>query len=423
MIQNCNVLVIDDDIDVAESYRQLLELSGYRPYLLTDAQSALSVLPMHWQGVVICDLYMPSMSGMDLLEHFQQYDPQLPVIMVTGHGDIPLAVEAVKKGAVDFLEKPLDPPRLLALLEHWLSIRCQTVQQRQHTEYAANSLLMGDSPLIKKIRAQIQQASHHHKDILIEGENGTGRRTLAQILHQQNGNTAIFEEIDGATTTERTALEAALQRTEGGDLCLYAPEKLSPALQNWLCQYLLAQDRAGQRKTRLLAVVEGNANHWVESQQLSPELFYLLSQMRFQLPTLRQRSQDIEPLFRHFLTLSCEKLGRSIPNIDASYLETLKRYHWPNNVVELKSLAELYAIGIVKFAGHQRANTVETMSSPLENLIENYEKQIIEDALFLFSGRINEAAEYLQIPRKKLYLRMKKYELDKAQFKANSELL
>jgi two-component system phosphoglycerate transport system response regulator PgtA len=423
MIQNTNVLVIDDDHDVAEAYQQLLELSDYSPYVITDPQKALTLLPHNWIGVIICDLYMPALNGMQLLAHFQKLDPQLPIIMITGHGDIPMAVEAVKKGAVDFLEKPLEPQKLLALLAHWLPIRTQTVQQRLLTQYTSNSLLMGESPLIKKIRSQVQLAVSHHKDILIEGENGTGRHTLAQILHQQSATPSIFVEINGGVITDKEQLENALMQANGGDLCLYAPEKLPSYLQNWLCHHLLTQDRAQKRQVRLIALVEGTAYHWVESHQLLPELFYLLSQMRFQLPTLRQRTKDIEPLFRHFLTLSCEKLARPIPNIEPTYLDTLQRYHWPNNVIELKSLAELYAIGIVKLAGHNHTKEYEDIVIPLDNLVDGYEKQLIEDALYMYSGRINDAAEHLHIPRKKLYLRMKKHGLDKAAFKGGEDSL
>ncbi len=423
MIQNANILVIDDDHDVAEAYQQLLELSDHRPHIITDPQQALTLLPKNWEGVVICDWYMPALNGMALLTHFQKMDPLLPVIMITGHGDIPMAVNALKNGAVDFLEKPLDPQKLLTLLAHWLPIREKTIQQRLQPKDTTSSLLIGSSPLIHKIQTQIKQAKSHSKDILIEGENGTGRHTLAQILHQQNALSSIFIEINGERMAHQKDLEIALTQADGGDLCLYAPERLSISLQSWLCQHLLAQDRTQQRKVRVIAIVEGSAHHWLESHQLLPELFYLLSQMRFQLPTLRQRTQDIEPLFRYFLSVSCEKLTRPIPNIEQTYLDTLQRYHWPNNVIELKSLAELYAIGIVKLAGHNHAKEYDNIVIPLDHLVDGYEKQLIEDALYMYSGRINEAAEHLHIPRKKLYLRMKKHGLDKATFKGRDDPL
>ena len=142
--------------------------------------------------------------------------------------------------------------------------------------------------------------------------------------------------------------------------------------------------------------------------------------MRFNLPTLRQRSSDITLIFKHYIKQSCKKLNKAIPAIDKAYLAILNRYEWPGNVLELKNVAELYAIGIVKLAGQERSKPLDQMSSPLDDLVDGYEKQVIEDALYLFSGRINEVSSYLQIPRKKLYLRMKKHGLDKAEYKVRS---
>ena len=152
MNNDIEVLIIDDDQDVLESYQQLLEMSGFKVKAIADPTLATSLLHKNWPGVVVTDMYMPGLSGMDLLEFIQNLDPELPVIMITGHGDIPMAVDAVKRGALDFLQKPLQPAELLALLEKHLPKRKAVIEQREAIGQSTNEVLLGESPLIVKIR-------------------------------------------------------------------------------------------------------------------------------------------------------------------------------------------------------------------------------------------------------------------------------
>ena len=419
MLKNKNILIIDDDHDVAESYDHLLTTSGYQVLALTDPTQVMDHLYKDWAGVVICNVYMPAMNGLDLLDKIQQLDPTLPVIIITGHADIPLAINAVKQGAIEFFQKPLQPQALLDNLSVLLPRRQTIINNRQRHQKKITDILIGNSPLITKIREQLKSALINGNDVLIEGEMGTGRHTISHLLHQEFPTVTkrIFININSAELKYTTDLEQSLISAEAGDICLHNPQKMPISVQQWLCEYLINLKRTNRKHVRVIAIVDGQASDFVEQHTLVPELFYLLSQTRFSMPTLRQRNVDILPLFRHFLTLSCKTLDKPIPQIDKSYSDILFRYSWPNNVLELKSVAELYAIGIVKLTGHERHKSYEQMSRPLEDLLDNYEKKIIEDALFLFSGRISEVAEYLHIPRKKLYLRMQKHQLDKAQYK------
>ncbi|WP_036800524.1 sigma-54-dependent transcriptional regulator [Photobacterium marinum] len=422
MINNdIEVLIIDDDQDVVEAYQHLLEVSGYKALTATDPTVAINMLHKDWPGVVVTDMYMPGLSGMELLEKVRELDPELPVIMITGHGDIPMAVDALKKGALDFLQKPLQPAELLALLEKHLPERKRKIEQRNTLNLSASEMLLGDSPLIIKIREQIADIALTTKDVLIEGDSGTGRHTVAKLLHQ---NSEISEGPYVSTLGQEISCTADLQRkmisARSGSLCLKNPQIMPTETQQWLCRFLLEQDRQGKKEVRLLVIVDGSPESLVEQEKLLPELFYFLSQVRFSLPTLKQRSCDITPLFRHFLKQSCLKLNKSLPAVDKAYINTLNRHEWPGNVLELKNVAELYAIGIVKLAGQERTKPLEQMSSPLDDLVDGYEKQVIEDALYLFAGRINDVSNYLQIPRKKLYLRMKKHNLDKAEYKVRA---
>lgn len=420
MIMNntIEVLIIDDDQDVVDAYQHLLEVSGYKAYAATDPTIALSMLNKNWPGVVVTDMYMPGLSGMELLDKVKALDPDLPVIMITGHGDIPMAVDAVKKGALDFLQKPLQPNELLALLEKHLPVRKQKIEQRTNLTHSAAEVLLGESPLIVKIREQIAQVALSTKDVLIEGENGVGRHTVAKLLHQHSElSDGPYASAFGQAITGTADLQRSMISARSGSLCLNNPQDMPLEAQQWLCRFLLEQERQGKKEVRILAIIEGTSEAEVEQDKLLPELFYFLSQVRFSLPPLRQRNCDITPLFRHFLKRSCQKLNKIVPAVDKAYINTLNRHEWTGNVLELKNVAELYAIGIVKLTGQERTKPLDQMSSPLDDLVDSYEKQVIEDALYLFAGRINDVSNYLQIPRKKLYLRMKKHSLDKAEYK------
>ncbi|MBD8514384.1 sigma-54 dependent transcriptional regulator [Photobacterium sp. WH77] len=416
---NIEVLIIDDDQDVADAYQHLLEVAGYQTRTATDPLQALTLLHKEWPGVVITDMYMPGMNGKEVLHRIKSLDSTLPVILITGHGDIPMAVDALQNGAADFLQKPLQPAELITLLDKHLPKRKQLIEHRKRLRQTASDVLLGDSPLIVKLRHQIAAAENNDKDALIEGEAGTGRHTLARLLHAHTKmGKGPFIKLCGNKVQRTSDLQRAMLNAREGSLCISNLPAMPTDAQHWLCRFLLEQERLAKREVRVLALVEGTAEQAVEKETLVPELFYFLSQARFVIPPLRQRASDITLLFRYFLEASCQKLNKPVPVVDKAYINTLNRHTWEGNVLELRNVAELYAIGIVKLTGQERTKSLDQMSSPLDDLIDDYEKQVIEDALYLFGGRINEVSTYLQIPRKKLYLRMKKHNLDKADYKA-----
>ncbi|BEE19787.1 two-component system response regulator [Aeromonas enteropelogenes] len=413
-----NVLLVDDDEDVLESYCHLLRLSGYQPKATTSPHEALDLLASQWPGVVVSDIYMPAMNGMELLTRVHEIDAEIPVIMITGHGDIPLAVKAVKQGAFDFLEKPLNPQALLGLLERACKQRSEVLARRNEIQETIDDELIGTSPQIVAIRNQINQLAQTDKDLMLEGPAGSGRHTLALLLHKISARREqAFHLHDCASASSLAEMQESLTRAEQGTLVLQSPARLAPECQRWLGNHLLEQERRGGKSLRTIALFEESPEGLVEQQQLMPELYYFLSQVRLKLPRLVERSCDIIPLFRAFLRQGCKRIGKPVPAVDRVYLETLKRHQWPGNLRELRNVAELYAVGIVKLAGVERAMPLANAKEPLDDLVEEFERRVIEDTLFLFSGRVTEAAQYLGIPRKKLYLRMKKHNLDKDQFK------
>ncbi|AGM41814.1 sigma-54-dependent transcriptional regulator [Aeromonas hydrophila] len=413
-----NVLLVDDDEDVLESYCHLLRLSGYHPRATTSPHEALALLADQWPGVLVSDIYMPAMNGMDLLASVQALDAEIPVIMITGHGDIPLAVRAVKQGAFDFLEKPLNPQDLLGLLERACRQRSAVLARRSEIQATVDDELIGTSPQIVTLRSQLNQLAQTDKDLLLEGPAGSGRHTLARLLHRISARREqVFQLHDCVSAPSLAEVQASLAQAGQGTLVLQSPARLSADCQRWLGNHLLDQERKGSKSLRTIGLFDESPEVLVERQQLMPELYYFLSQVRLKLPRLVERSCDIIPLFRAFLRQGCKRIGRPVPAVDRAYLETLKRHQWPGNLRELRNVAELYAVGIVKLAGAEQVIPLASGKEPLDDLVEEFERRVIEDTLFLFSGRVTDAAQYLGIPRKKLYLRMKKHQLDKDRFK------
>lgn len=359
------VLLIDDDQDVLDSYQHLMAISGLTSKAHLDPVEALALLSEDWNGVVLLDMYMPTMHGMDVLKAIKQIDERIPVIVVTGHGDIPMAVEAVKLGACDFLEKPINPPVLLTLVKQHIEQRRHYIEQKIFLVRTVKRELVGKSAQIERIRSHVTQYAMLDNHIAICGESGVGRHTIAYLVHQLTSAAHSKPLIELAVTAETCTeqLDEKVKQAQGGTLVLDNVEQLSETMQ-------------------------------------------------------RHRPDDIAALFHYFLKQSCHKLGKSMPSVDSSYLALLRAHQWPGNVRELRNVAELYAIGIVKLTGKERIYNQVEMTSPLDELVDDYEKQIIEDALFLYSGRVADAANYLQIPRKKLYLRMKKHGLEKEEFKS-----
>ncbi|MDX1304314.1 sigma-54 dependent transcriptional regulator [Photobacterium sp.] len=414
------VVLIDDDQHVLNSCQHLLQLAGYKTRAFQDPRMALKEIHPNWSGVILTDIYMPTMSGMELIDKVKAISPHLPIITITGHGDISMAVEAMQKGAVNYLEKPLKPKKLLNLLEKVIAERKNLVEQWQIIENSLPEQLLGTSTEIEELRNHIKLLASADKDALIQGESGTGRYTTATLLHEHSPRSSQPLVVrNGNSIQSVKALECTLEEAEKGSLILQDPGSMPAEVQRFLSHFLLNQERSGKRSVKLIAIFGECPENELKEHRLLPELFYFLSQVRFAIPPLRQRKEDVIPLFRHFLKKSCALLGKQRPKVDKAYLDTLKRHQWPGNIRELKSVAELYAIGMVKLSNADRTQPIEQMTSPLDDLVEQYEKQLIEDALYLYAGRINDVSEYLKIQRKKLYLRMRKYDLDKNNYKVN----
>ena len=417
---NFSVLLVDDDQDVLDAYAHLMSISNLSAKTISDPTLAAQYLDCDWPGVVILDMYMPQMHGMELLQKIKTIDEKIPVIIITGHGDIPMAVDAVRKGACEFLEKPVNPAELLTFVKQNLSKRCAYIEQKKNVSKTIQRALIGKSAQMEQIRDYVAQYALLNTHVVVCGEPGSGRHSISYLIHQmthQNKSANVYELIVNRDI-ELDTLEQALAKSCNGTLIVNGLELMAENIQRHFIQMLLNQERQNNTRTRVIAVFSEDPESLIANNHLQPELYYLLNQGMITIPSLRHRPDDIAAIFHYFLKQSCSKLSKTMPVVDNSYLALLRAHQWPGNVRELRNVAELYAIGIVKLTGKERLYNQAEIQSPLDELVGDYEKQIIEDALFLHSGKVLDAAKYLQIPRKKLYLRMKKHNIEKDDYKS-----
>lgn len=415
-----SVLLVDDDQDVLDSYSYLMNISSIKSKAINDPTQALQYVSPEWAGVVILDMYMPQMHGLELLRLIKNIDERIPVIVITGHGDIPMAVDAVKLGACEFLEKPINPTELLTLVKQQLETRTSQVELQRQAEKSISRSLIGKSAHMEQIRKYVAQYALLDTHLVVYGESGTGRHSVAGIVKDMMAKSEDMEYLTLAlsSTTTMKCIDDAVNKLEPCVLVLDNLPELPEEGQRHLAQLLLARERCGKKNLRVVTIFELEPEDYITKDQLLPELYYLLNQGMVHVPPLRQRPDDIVAIFHYFLKLSCKKLGKTLPNVDTNYLALLRSYPWPGNIRELRNIAELYAIGIVKLTGKERIYSQNDIQIPLDELVDDFEKQLIEDALFLHSGRVSDAANHLQIPRKKLYLRMKKHCVEKGNYKS-----
>ncbi|OBW94997.1 sigma-54 dependent transcriptional regulator [Gallibacterium salpingitidis] len=412
-----NVLLIDDDIDILESFQDLLQQEGYQVITCSDPIDIVTQIPENWLGVVLCDVLLPNISGLTLLQDIIKYDPQLPVIMITGHGDVPMAVDAVKKGALNFLEKPLSLENLLIQIKQALQQRSSTIENRLWQLKQLNEVFIGQSDWGIANREQLQKLANSNIPVFLWGEAGTGRHLSAIYLHKLSARKHSPLVTYECYPQDQINIEALINETKQGTLILknvhYLPQREQQLLANALNNENVS--------FRLVLISDLALLQLIQDKSLISDFYYLFLHTQIELLPLRKRTSDIIPIFCHYVQKSCLRLKKEYEKPPKKILQTLLNQDWSGNVKELINIAELYAIGLlsdqVSLSPHSSTPMTAGDIKPLNEQVDEYEKQIIENALIFYQGRINEVATYLDIPRKKLYLRMRKYGIDKKNYK------
>jgi two-component system C4-dicarboxylate transport response regulator DctD len=432
------LVLIDDEPDILEALGETFMLEGYSVLAESDPEAALRHLDMEFAGVVVSDLRMPKLDGLALLQRIQQIDARIPLIIVTGHGDVQKAVEAMRMGAFDFVEKGVDPQHLLTMVGNALEFRRIVLENRlitasAGTEKKIENIIVGRSQAIRDLRMQVLTMAAADVDTLIHGETGTGKELVARCLHDFSPRAAApFVALNcGALPAETIASElfgheagaftGAVKRRIGkiehasqGTLFLDEIESLPLALQTQFLRAIQERviERMGSNEAipvdfRLVAATKVDLRQAADAGQFREDLLYRLNVAEVHIPPLRKRFDDVPLLFHYFVDRSATMRGREPPAIPASLLAQLASDPWRGNVRELRNRAERFALGLPLPPGSP-TNAPAGRDERLCDQLDGFERAVIQRAIREAKGNISATARILGMPRKRLYLRMQK---------------
>jgi two-component system C4-dicarboxylate transport response regulator DctD len=416
------IALIEDDEDLRVSTAQWLTLAGFAVDVYAAAAPALATIDADYPGVVITDVRMPQMSGIELFRALRHRDADLPVILITGHGDVAMAVDALQAGAWDFITKPFDPEALAAAATRASTARALALDNRRLralADQADSAALVGQSSAIRHLREIIPVLAQSDLDLFIEGETGTGKALLARTIHRAGPRgrhrfltiacAALPEPLEGELFAATG--EASLTAAQRGTVLLDDIDLASASLQARLIPVL--EDRAlrpaGGRfpipiDMRVIATGSEGGHHVPTG--MAPALFYRLAAMRLRLPPLRERREDIPLLFAHLTTQAAERLNLPLPAITAPVRERLLRHDWPGNVRELAHFATRFAQGLEENAGPAHP------ALPLGDRVDAFERDAIVEAFIATGGDAGAAMQRLGLPRKTFYYKVARHRID-----------
>ncbi|MDX5993248.1 sigma-54-dependent transcriptional regulator [Ectopseudomonas alcaliphila] len=441
------VIVVDDEAAIREAVQQWLELSGFTVRTCASAAEALALVDRDFPGIVVSDVRMPGSDGLQLLDKLLQVDTDLPVILVTGHGDVPMAVQALRQGAYDFIEKPFTPERLLDSVRRALDKRRLVCENRQLRRQVADkgrieSQLIGISRPMENLRRQILELAGTSVNVLIRGETGSGKERVARSLHDFSPRASkafaalncaaipetifeseLFGHESGAFTGAQARRIGRIEHADGGTLFLDEVESLPLAQQVKLLRVLQEKtlERLGSNKSiqvdlRVISAAKPDLLDEVKAGRFREDLVYRLNVATLHIPPLRERREDIPLLFEHFAHEAAQRHGREAPPLAPSELARLLGHDWPGNVRELINAAERHALGLSspppaeRFAGQALAQQMEA-----------FEAQCLHNALLQCQGNISAVMEMLQLPRRTLNEKMQRHGLARGDYLPGGE--
>ncbi|MBE7197796.1 MAG: sigma-54-dependent Fis family transcriptional regulator [Parafilimonas terrae] len=443
-VRAARILFVDDEETVREAVEQWLTLAGHEVATFDAPEAALAEIDPLFHGILVSDMRMPRTDGLAVLEQALARDPELPVLLVTGHGDVAMAVTAMQRGAYDFIEKPFEPERLVdaigrACEKRYLTLRLRSlhaVADRQGIE----SLLIGTSRAMEILRREVLDLAATPVNVVINGETGSGKELVAECLHAFSGrrdgrfvavncgaipDTMLESELFGY---EAGAFTGAIKRRVGkleyahrGTLFLDEIEampllgqvKLLRVLQERRLERLGANDSVAA-DLRTLCASKVDLREHAAAGQFRTDLYYRLGVAELHIPPLRERREDIPLLFVHFASRAAEAHGRVMRPLSGRLIQDLTGRPWPGNVRELRNAAERYAFGLDR--PHDAPEAAEDAIRPLAARVEAYERNLIRQALTQAEGNIAEAMRLLDLPRRTLNEKMQRYGLNRGDF-------
>jgi two-component system C4-dicarboxylate transport response regulator DctD len=445
------VIFIDDDDNLRRATAQMLELSGFTARVFSSAKQALSEITGGFPGVVATDIRMPDMNGLQLFGRVRAIDPELPVILTTGHGDIDLAVAAMKDGAYDFITKPFIPGRLTDALRRGIEKRALVLENRSlHKAIAKasdeDSAFLGATPSISRLRETVHQIADRDVDVLVEGETGSGKEVVAQLLHSRSRRSCkafvalncgalpehmieseLFGYEAGAFTGAKSRRVGRIEHASGGTLFLDEIESMPLAAQVKLLRVLetrqvepLGTNQTRRLDLRVIAATKIDLTDSTVRDSFRKDLYFRLNVVRLRIPPLRERRGDIPLLFAHFLKRAAQKFGRPIPELSRAVRDHLEYHTWPGNVRELLHFAQRIALGLEaeSLTEESGVGTGDEGSSDLSlaDRVNRFEASVIRAALRDHDGNLQRVLETLQLPRKTFYDKLKRHGILRADY-------
>lgn len=432
------VLFIDDEEHLRIAASQTFELADINVQCFESGEAALRQLDAGFDGVVVSDIKMPGMDGVALLERTLAIDVELPVVLVTGHGGVDLAVQCIKNGAYDFIEKPWQPERLVACVKRAAERRRLVLENRAlraqvNTSDALRNGLHGRSAPMQGLRRALHAVASADVDVLIMGDTGTGKEVAARMIHSESTRqegpfvhincaalpealieSELFGHEVGAFPGAVRPRFGKLEHARGGVLCLDEVDLLPLPLQAKLLDVLhnrtvtrLGSNEPVPLDIRVIALSKTDLEVAVAEGRFRADLLYRLNVASLKMPALHERREDIPGLFTILVSRVAKQNGLNVPEIPVALLDDVAAREWPGNVRELRNAAERFVFRLSDDA------SVESDPRTLSERVGLYEKALIASAIAANGGRLKETYEALGLSRKSLYDKMQKYGLSR----------
>ena len=450
-MKNGVVYFLDDEPNMRYAVDRILQNEKIHVKCFASPSEVLQKIHQHDAVILVTDMSMPEMNGLDILRKIVAVDPDLPIIMVTGHGDIQTAVQAMRDGAYDFIEKPFEAAEFVtsvrrALEKRFLFLENLELRSRIIALSPDNDALKGESLAIINLRQQIANLAQSSANVLITGETGTGKELVARCIHNQSErnqnrfvalncgaipetifDSELFGHESGAFTGAVKQRIGKIQYADGGTLFLDEVDSMPLAQQVKLLRVLQERtiERLGSNEpipidVRVIAATQTQLKEKCDSGAFREDLYYRLNVIPIHIAPLRERTQDIPILFKIFIREACTRYERPIPMLTADMVGKLIMRDWPGNVRELQNVAERVALAGFSSVFDQSQTVISKVDSSeksLHRIVNAFEKKMIEQELALQNGSVDKCASALKIPRKTLYDKLKKHQIKQSEFR------
>ncbi|WP_372738082.1 sigma-54-dependent transcriptional regulator [Neptunomonas sp.] len=453
-MDNCeHVLLVDDEAIVRQSTGQWLKICGFMVDSYASAEQALTMIDDSFSGVVITDVRMPGMDGLQFMRAILQKVPGLPVILLTAHGDVDMAISSMRDGAYDFIEKPFVPDRLVETVHRACEKRRLVLenQQLQHilaSQSGIDTKIIGISPVIQRLKRELLKLAEQDTNVIVYGETGTGKELVAQCLHEYSHRktnnfvpincgaipeslieSELFGHEAGAFTSAAKKRIGKFEYSDKGTLFLDEIESMPQNLQIKLLRAFQEGviERLGSNNPisvdlRVIAAAKVDLR---EDDNFRQDLFYRLNISQLHISPLRERLEDVPLLFNHYLKIMAVDHDKRQRTLSANDLSTLTSYHWPGNVRELKNFAIRYSLDpdlsvadiLLSAEGMSATEPRPFRDVSLATQVANFEAQVIKESLSRFQGSIKDTMEQLDLPRRTLNQKMIRYGISRTDFK------